>query len=100
MACAMSASAGTTDMPAANATPSSRRRSEGVDVASRRRRHAVVPLAKASSKGRSPAPLRPIVDRPTSTSEASGILWPALAHFDPLGLNLSDNRPKAWEGYE
>ena len=35
-----------------------------------------------------------------STFEASGILWPALAHFDPLGLNLSDNRPKARQACE
>jgi hypothetical protein len=29
-----------------------------------------------------------------STFGASGILWSAHAHFDPLGLDLSNNRPK------
>jgi hypothetical protein len=45
------------------------------------------------------APVAPITFK-MCTFEASGILWPALAHFDPLGLDLSDNRPKARQGYE
>jgi hypothetical protein len=55
--------------------------------------------------------MRPPCDGPTrcpvapmtfkmSTFEASGILWPALAHFDPLGLDLSGNRPNARQAYE
>lgn len=35
-----------------------------------------------------------------STFEASGILWPALVHFDPLGLDFSDDRPKGRQRHE